>query len=164
MGYLLVLAFLLPTIGVFIPLIILEIKKAMFIRKNQDYVKMRMFSGNSILAYKIKIFSVNDQKPNVIGNVLYATPGNHKIVAQCKTIDKSKSDNLLIGRLFGLIGSLISFISYKKSIKMENPKNGTTIDIELKRKGYYEMKADPYEETFNITCFESEKPEIKTYK
>ncbi|HAN21345.1 MAG: hypothetical protein A2Y15_07110 [Clostridiales bacterium GWF2_36_10] len=168
MPFLILLIFLFPLIIIFLPIIIEKRRTSIFIKNNPDHVKMQIFSGSSSSSYKIKIFSVNDQKPNFIGNILYLIPGKNKIIAQYKAIDENQKYNLMIGNLLGgIIGTivnLISLIMMKKNLKMANPLNGITVDIETKRKGHYEMKADPYEDTINIICFESEKPDIKTYK
>lgn len=162
--YLILLLLLMPFIVIIIAIIAEKMKISVFVKNNPEHVKMRIFSGSSSSAYKIKIFSVNDQKPNKIGNILYLTPGKNKIIAQYKAIDENQLYNQIIGNMISWIIGFILLFKSLKNLKMDNPLNGTTIDIEIKRNSSYEMKADPYEETINIVCFESEKPEIKTYK
>ena len=103
----------------------------------------------------------------MVGDILYLVPGKNNIIAQYRTENEDKS-YLMIGALIGgLIGAIISIVNLfntSKRIKSMKPENGINIDIETKKNGRYEMKADPYKDIINITCFEDEKHNIKAYK
>lgn len=166
------LILIIPFVFVFIALITLIvkiIKLSTFKKNNPDYVKMRIFSSSSSSSYTIKIFSVNDQKPqlNLNKTTLYLLPGKNHIIAQYESINEDQTSYEMIGDFIGgIIGVIIEIFSLAiatKNIRKEKPENGITIDIETKRNVCYEMKADPYEEVINIICSEGEKYEIKSY-
>ena len=164
------IAFLIIICCLVIPPIINNTKIKKFIQSNPEYKTMRIFSRSSSSDYQIGIFSVNDEKPvtNYIGDFLYLATGKNKIIAKFRTITEDEKYAPIVGALIGgIIGSFIQLFHLSKeteNLKELNPVNAIVIDIDIKRKGRYEMKADPENECINIIYLEEEKHEIKSYK
>lgn len=168
---LLILIFALLTVA-----IVTDIKRnkafKSFKQNNPDFVRMRIFTGSSDSLYRIRIFSISgvNFSFNMLGSVLYLVPGKARIIAQFVAESKDERAMPIVASVLGGVPELAIKSAYllkkdrKKKAAFENPKNGITIDIEFKKNGEYEMKADPYEDCIKIICFEGEKHAIKLFK
>lgn len=158
----------LPAAIIIIPSVSRKKKISAFLDAHPDYVKMRVFMGSSSSVYRIKVFSVNGEKPvfSPNGSNLYLAAGKNQIIAQYQTENENQQTYSVLGAVIGgLVGAIINFIFVSKSDKkMTKPENGIVIDIETKKNGDYEMKADSYEDSINITCLEGEWHDIKSYQ
>ena len=153
-----------------IPPIVSKTKIKKFINSNPEYVTMRIYSRSSSSNYQIRIFSVNGETPvfNTFRDFLYIATGKNKIIAKFRTQTESERFMPIAGAVLGgFVGLIIQLVHLSKTAKNDkelNLVNAIVIDIDIKRKGRYEMKADPENECINIIYLEDEKHELKIYK